>query len=67
MVPGRIRAHLCVVSEAPEAVDQLKVLSLRSGETRRMSLLGRWGCRCELSLTPDGRLLAYVDAQGQAS
>jgi Tol biopolymer transport system component len=53
-----------VVQDEGSTLERLEVLTLRNGETRRYALPGRWACRCEISWSPDGRLIAYVDSQG---
>ena len=40
----------------------VKIVSLRTGESRRLQLPGRTTGRLDLSWSPDGRYFAYVDA-----
>jgi Tol biopolymer transport system component len=56
-----------VLGEEPDTAQLLEIFSPQTGDLRRMSLPGRWLCRCEIALSPDGRFLAYIDAQGSAS
>jgi len=44
-------------------VQILQVLTLDTGETREVKFARRWDCLCQLVWSPDGRFLAFVDAQ----
>ena len=41
----------------------LEIVALDSGDVRRVDVDLRWNCLCQISWSPDGRHLAYVDAQ----
>jgi Tol biopolymer transport system component len=56
-----------ITSGAQGQPDQFDVYSLDTGQTRSYSLPGTANCRCDVSLSPDGRFLAYVDAQAHAA
>jgi Tol biopolymer transport system component/serine/threonine protein kinase len=56
-----------VVSGEPGVAQLVEFLDLSTGQTERLSLPGRWNCRCEFAFSPDGRFIAYVDAQEPAA
>ena len=56
-----------VVSGEPGIAQVVELLDLSTGQIERLSLPGRWNCRCEFALSPDGRFIAYVDAQEPAA
>ncbi len=52
-----------VFDREQRGVQALEILTLASGESRVVDIGLRWNCLCQLAWSPDGKTLAYVDAQ----
>ena len=56
-----------VTSSEPGASQILAITNLESNTSRTIELPLRWGCLCQVSWSPNGRFVAYIDAQNPAS
>ena len=65
--PARRYPHPSAIQSALETIQSdrfAEILTLDTGETRRVPLPGKWDRRRHLNLSPNERWLAYVDSTG---